>query len=98
MPTSVTCPRTSAFSVDTMALLNGGSRHAYSTTSTPTSATAAKPMADSHCARRSGGAGGGEAAATAAAAAAAATVAMSGGAAAGVDASGGVVVIAIRNC
>src|SRR5471032_2720397 len=50
----VTWPRTVAFSVVTMGLVKGGSRHAYSTISTPTSATEAKAMADSHWWRRSG--------------------------------------------
>src|SRR5450830_1947698 len=50
----VTCPRTVAFSVVTMGLVNGGKRHAYSTISTPTRATAAKASADSHWWRRSG--------------------------------------------
>jgi len=44
----VTWPRTVAFSVVTMGLVNGGRRHAYSTISTPTSATEAKAIADSH--------------------------------------------------
>src|SRR5471032_3678466 len=50
----VTWPRTVAFSVVTIGLVKGGSRHAYSTISTPTSGTEAKAIADSHWWRRSG--------------------------------------------
>ena len=43
----VTWPRTSAFSVVSIALLNGGNCQAYNTISTPTRAIAAKPIDES---------------------------------------------------
>src|SRR5450830_1420181 len=74
----VTCPRTVAFSVVTIGLVKGGSRHAYSTISTPTSATEAKAMADNHWWRRSGCGGVNDAAAGATGGAAAAGVVTGG--------------------
>lgn len=48
----VTWPRTRAFSVLSMALLNGGRRQAYSTNRMPANATAAKLMDDRMRTRR----------------------------------------------